>query len=487
MNLNPSFIIDKFLTTYLDVFTVDYFYRYIRSKGERITRSQAHDILNSSDFVFSLVGEEYITRAGVFTGRWFSFKPSKEEIKKRHIILGHRCMPFVNPNIAPDQICVCTPRKMVFPDETVFSMNLAMDVFALFGEGYVIPYLFNDAANKTKSIASLQYTNMPTEISLTSWPLDEIIEKKDFKYGDRLLCRVVDWANNEVEIIVQKNESKSEISKADIQREEWYSDFENGILASLKKNGPASSIEEQLAFLFLENERELCIENCGSSEEFLKHTKKIGFAPYGVESRIWQTGQSIPYIGPWNNEVSTEVLFSNISLVFAPQIIDCYLKNYIYESRRKHIKKTIDELINDIFPVSLKMSTTERKLLLLNIEKRHDIMKKEYNQFAEHENEPVRNRVITLFSQVSSLLCSIGCSGLKLEMFPQQELIILTQLFNHIERIIEELENVYLRDQLPLDDIQLSLEGMEDTFDEIFDTLNNSLEVNTYKSIKIVE
>ena len=487
MNFNSSFVIDEFFSTYRQVFTVDVFCRYVRSKGERITKSQARDILDASDFVFSLVGNEYITRAGVFTGRWFSFKPSKEEIKKRHIILGHRCMPFINPNISPDQICVSTSRKLILPDETVFSMNLAMDVFALFGEGYVIPYLFNDAANKDRSISSLQYNNLPTEISLTSWSLDEIIGRQDFKYGDRLLCRVVDWASNQIEIIVQKNESKSEISKADIQREEWYTDFENGILLSLQKNGPANSIEEQLAFLFLENERELCIENCGSAEEFLKHTKKIGFAPYGVESRIWRTGEAIPYIGQWNSEVSTEALFSNISLVFAPQIIDCYLKNYIYECHRKHSKKTIDELINDVFPVSLKMSPAERKLLLLNIEKRHDIIKKEYNQFAEHQNEPVRNRVITLFSQVSSLLCSIGCSGLKLEMFPQQELIILTQLFNHIERIIEELENVYLRDQLPLDDILLSLEGMEDTFEDIFDTLNNSLEVNTYKSIKIVE
>lgn len=487
MNLNSSFIIDKFLSTHLDVFTVDYFYRYIRSKGERITRSQAHDILNASDYVFSLVGEEYVTRAGVFTGRWFSFKPSKEEIKKRHIILGHRCMPFVNPNIPPDQIQVLNTHTQIVPDETVFSMNLAMDVFALFGEGYVIPYLFNDPANTKNTIASLQYNNLPSEITLTSWPLDDIIDHKDFKYGDRLLCRVVDWAHNEVEIVIQKNESKSEISKADIQREEWYSIFENGILASLQKNGPAGSIEEQLAFLFLENERELCIENCGSSEEFLKHTKKIGFAPYGVESRIWHTGQVIPYIGQWNQDVSSEVLFSNISLVFAPQIIDCYLKNYVYECRRKHTKKTIDQLINDIFPVSLKMSPTERKLLLLNIEKRHDIIKKEYNQFAEHKNEPVRNRIIDLFSQVSSLLCSIGCSGLKLELFPQQELIVLTQLFNHLERMIEELENVYLRDSLPIDDILLSLEGMEETFEDIFDTLNTSLEVNTYNSIKIVE
>ena len=487
MNLNSSFIIDEFLSTYREVFTVDFFYRYIRSKGERITKSQAQDILNASDYVFSLVGEEYVTRAGVFTGRWFSFKPSKEEIKKKHIILGHRCMPFINPNIPPDQIRIFNTQTFIMPEETVFSMNLAMDVFALFGEGYVIPYLFNDPANKNNSIASLQYNNLPQEITLTSWPLDEIVEHKDFKYGDRLLCRVIDWSRNEVQIIVQKNESKSEISKADIQREEWYTTFENGILASLQKNGPAGSIEEQLAFLFLENERELCIENCGSSEEFLKHTKKIGFAPYGVESRIWHTGQTIPYIGQWNKDVSAEVLFSNISLVFAPQIIDCYLKNYVYECRRKHSEKTINELINDIFPVSLKMSPAERKLLLLNIEKRHDIIKKEYNQFVEHDNEPVRNRILELFSQVSSLLCSIGCSGLKLEMFPQQELIILTQLFNHIERIIEELENVYLRDNLPIDDILLSLEGMEDTFEDIFDTLNTSLEVNTYNSIKIVE
>ena len=58
-------------------------------------------------------------------------------------------------------------------------------------------------------------------------------------------------------------------------------------------------------------------------------------------------------------DLSTETIDPQVEYVrindeFAPQIIDCYLKNYVYECRRKHSEKTINELINDIFPVSLK-------------------------------------------------------------------------------------------------------------------------------------
>lgn len=485
MSSDSSFVIDDFLSTYLNVFSVDDFCHYMKTQGERITKSQGLDILNTSPYVFSLVNEEYITRAGVFTGRWFSFKPTKEEIRKGYIILGHRCMPFVNPNISPDKIQLKVGKKIVFPFPSVFSMNTAMDVFALYGEGYVIPYIFGDMANTTTTISSTQY-NMPTEVKLTSWPIKQIAGSKGIRYGDRFLCRVVDWNQNIVEISVLRAEQKDAISKGDIQREEWYPLFEKGLLNSFDKNGPGDSIEEQLAFLFLENQQELCIENCGSAEEFLQHTKKIGFSYYGVESRIWRVGEQVPFIGKWNEEFSAEALFSNVSMIFFPQIIDGYIENFLYEQTKYHSKKTIDELLNEIFPTTLKMSPVERKAILLNIEKRHDIIKKNYNQFSEHKIAPIRKKVMSLFSQVSSLLCAIVFSGLKLDVFPQQELVMLTQLFKHIGRIIEEMENEFLRDRFPIDDVALSLEGMEDTFDDISVTLTRSLEVNTYKNIKIV-
>ncbi|MCQ2592070.1 MAG: hypothetical protein MJ188_04740 [Treponema sp.] len=486
MDLNYSLIIDEYFSTKMEVFTVDDCYKHLKSRGVKITKKQVFDLLNTSSKIFPLINQEYMTRAAVFTGKVFSFKPSKEEVRKGQILIGHRCMPFVNPELDPDKITVKVNGKIIESQSAVFSMNLAMDVFALFGEGYVIPYIFNDDANTKIQMSSLQY-GLPSEIRLTSWPLSEITEGEKFNYGDRIICKVEDWVQHIVEFGVLKPEDESCISNADFEREEWYSIFEKGLLNDFDKWGPCNSIEEQLATLYMENQDELCINNCGSVEEFLQHTRKIGFSNYGVESRIWRVGETVPYIGPWNDAESTEALFSDMSLIFTPYVIEAYLENHIYERENKINNQSFEELVDTIFPLSLKMPTAERKLILLNIEKRNDIIEKQYNQFSDYKIAPLRHRVIALFSQVSSLLCSIGCSGLKLEDFPQQELVVLTQLFNHTERIIEEIENVFMRDFFPIDDVELSLTGMEETFDEIVGTLQSSLEINTYKNIKILE
>ena len=363
-------------------------------------------------------------------------------------------------------------------------MNLALDTFALFGEGYVLPYIFNDHSNKKIPLSSVQY-GMPNEIELTAWPLSKITGGKAIKYGDRILGRVVDWAADIVELMVLPANASDELTADDLEREEWYQNFEKGLIDSFETSGPVASIEQQLAFLFLENQQELCIKNCGSAEEFLKHTKKIGFSPYGVESRIWYANKPVPYIGNWNKNASTESLFTNMTMIFSPQIIDSYIKNLLFEQREHNSKKTIAELITDIFPPTLKMTTQEHKLVLLNIEKRSDILNKVYNQFVDYKLAPVRKRILDLFSQVSYLLCAIGCSGLSLQDFPQQELVILVQLFSHVARIVE-MENDYLKDIFPMDDVVLSLDGMEETFDEIGEILKSSLDAITYNSIKIV-
>ena len=485
MDIDFSFIIDEFLSTYQQIFTLESFCKLIKMRGVKVTKDQAKELLETSDKVFTLVNSEYVTRAGVFTGRWFSFKPSMEEIQKGHIILGHRCMPFVNPDFSPDKIKVTNKKYVISSKAVSFSMNLAMDTFALFGEGYVIPYIFNDQSNTKTPLASVQY-GMPNEIELTAWPISKIIGGESIRFGDRILGKVIDWENNVVELSVLPA-SNTEITKADIEREEWYTNFENKLIESFETTGPSDSIEQQLAYLFLENQEELCIQSCGSSEEFLKHTKKIGFSPYGVESRIWYANKSVPYIGNWNKNFSAESLFTNMSLIFSPQIIDAYLEKFIFNAREKNSKDTLENLVDEIFPVTIKMTSAERKIVLLNIEKRHDILNKVYNQFADYKLAPIRQRVLDLFSQVSSLLCGIGCSGLKLEDFPQQELVILVQLFSHIARIVEEMENDFLQDVFPYDDVELSLEGMEETFAEIEGTLHNSLEAITYKNIQIIE
>ncbi len=484
-------IIAEYLADQDSIFTGDEFYRTLKNKGVKITKAQSEDILRSSDYVFPLIDNEYITRAGVFTGRWFSFKPTKEEVEKGYFIIGHRCMPFLNPDISPDSISVITKTfKEVDAESCVFTMNTAMDIFAFYGEGYVLPYIINDRANDKVQLASIQY-NLPSEIKLTAWPLKKLCPKGyKFRYGDRILCRVMDWNASIVEMSLQKNENLDgtlAVSESDLQREEWYTHFENGLLESFDRNGPSDSIEEQLAMLFLENQEELCIKNCGSSEEFLKHTRKIGFSSFGVESRIWKTGEDVPYIGEWNKEFSKEVIMSDISMTFSPQIIDAYLEDNIYKGETKKEVLDIPELTLKIFPSTLRMSPDERKLLLLNIEKRNDILKKEYKSFTDYPVAPIRQRMLDLLTDVSSLLCDIGCSGVNVELFPQQELVVLTQIFSHVIKMIEEVENVFMRENIPFDDLALSLDGMEDTFEGIYDTLYSALKEKRSKAFEILK
>lgn len=486
-NFESAQIIGEYLRNQTELFTTEDFCKAVKSKGVKISKAEATDILRSSDIVFPLVNNEFITRSGVFLGRWFSFKPTKEEVDKGFFMLGHRCMPFVNPEISPDNIDVVINGRLLPTYATEFTLNLAFDVFALFGEGYVIPYVFNDKSNTKVPLASVQY-NLPQDITLTAWAFDDIPGGKDFAYGDRILCRVTNWNESIIEMSVQKNEANGMcVSKAAIEREQWYSDFENGLLDSFDKNGPGSSIEEQLSLLFLENQETLCIKNCGSCEEFLKHTKKIGFSPFGVETRIWRTGEPVPYIGEWNKIHQKEMILSDMAMTFSPQVIDAYLENGIYEEKNGKKPESVEEICKKIFPSSLKMSGEERRLILLNIEKRNDILKANYNQFSDIKIAQIRKRILNIFSDVSLLLCDIGNSGVDAIDFPQQELVVLSQLFGHIARLLEEVENVVLREQFPINDVALSLDGMEDTFEGIYGTLKNSLEANRRKGFGIVE
>ena len=490
MDFTTNSTIEEYLTQQLDVFTADDFYKYLKSHNVKISKSESKELLQVSEYVFSLVNNEFVTKAGVFTGRWFSFKPSREEVEKGTILIGHRCIPFVNPELPPDSITVMSEGNIVESCSQTFSMNLAMDTFALYGEGYILPYIFNDKSNTSLALSSVQYS-MPQDITLTAWPLNKIKGGADFKYGDRILCRVIDWGDCIVDMAAQSSGlSGMVISDEAVQREAWYTYFENGLLESFDRHGPASSIEEQLSFLFLENQEQLCIKSCGSTEEFLAHTSKIGFEPYGVETRIWRKGEQVPYTGKWNGlGLDRGMLLTDMALTLTPRVIDAILEDRIYDEHcgKKNEEADFEDVIKKIFPKMAMISASERRLVLLNIEKRNDILEKMYNQFSDYPIAQMRKRILGLFTRVSELFCEIGGSGIAVEDFPQQELVILSQLYSHVVRLLEEVENVYIRPQFPSDDVSLSLDGMEETFDEISGILFSSLESNRFKGFEIVK
>ena len=183
------------------------------------------------------------------------------------------------------------------------------------------------------------------------------------------------------------------------------------------------------------------------------------------------------------------MLLTDMALTLTPKVIDAILEDRIYDKRRgkKDIAEDFEDVIKKIFPNMAMISSAERRLVLLNIEKRNVILEKMYNQFSDYPIAELRKRILGLFTRVSELFCEIGGSGVAADNFPQQELVILSQLYSHAVRLLEEVENVYMRPQFPTDDVSLSLEGMEETFEDISGTLFSALECNRFKGFEIVK
>jgi len=454
-----------FLGSKMEPFTAQDFQSYLKKNKFKISLNEILSFLTSSEIVFPLVNERFLTYAGAFTGRWFSFKPTKEEIQGRFFIPGHRFIPFFDPTKRPYNAIVCFNNEEVEKTSGTVSMNTALDIHALYGEGYSIPILLEDPASNNIPFSSLQY-GLPTTVTLTAFSLDPYIEA-GLEFGDRILCRIIDWKNGIIDTKIKKEKHTSlKINFADMVQQDWYSDFEEGLLNKIDRHGPGRSIQQQLALLFLEDQGKLCTENCGSCEEFLQHTTKIGFSTYGIESRIWKIHENVPFVGPWNREAVNQLPFPILAQLSDETVLTCYIKDMIY---KKESLDSAENLFKKVYPPMLTFTDMEKEFVMLHLEKRIDIVKKTFNRFNDFPFGGGRHEIICFFNRIMTLIARITTSNVPMEDLPQQDLVMLSQIADHVNGFLEELEGAPAQAEIELDDILASLRGMSDVFDGIED------------------
>ena len=78
---------------------------------------------------------------------------------------------------------------------------------------------------------------------------------------------------------------------------------------------------------------------------------------------------------------------------------------------------------------------------------------------------------MALYSALVGLICELDSCGLNADVFPQQDLVILSQLFAHTGRLIEVLLYQESMSESDLSSASASLEGMEYSFEDIEEVL----------------
>lgn len=472
MNILIENFLDEFISTYPDPFSADEISALLQLTGFKIKPDDISEILDADPRVFSLQKKQYLTRAGAFTGSFFSFVPMQQEIEQGVFVPGDRFIPFVNFDELSFSLNFRFKEKNLSKKPFKTDCNTARDLFCLYGDEFSAQYINSDPACKSLHIAENNF-ELPFHLTLTGVSLEPILAETDFKYGDRIVCRLIDWQHGiiDIEPVLTHKLNPFQIGDEDIERQKWYDCLERALLDSFDRIGPCSGIEEQLANVFYEERNTLCVPSCGSVHEFLDKTKSVSLELFGVETRLWRKGEDVPAVGKWNKHEYEDK--SGVAPFFAlPDfIIDCYLKDQLYAK-----KDDSDEIVKKIIPENILVSEEERTRLKLQIERRNAIIRRNYNWFADFANGSIRHRALELFSQVSSLVCELDCNDKELRMFPQQELVTLSQLYTHISRILEMLSSDTECGEDESYAMQISIEGMEMNFEDLKPIILSELE-----------
>ncbi|MBQ2315333.1 MAG: hypothetical protein II187_10600 [Treponema sp.] len=492
MGVQAENFADQFLRTYCNVFTARELEKYCAHAGIRVSSQEVTEYLETSPLVFRLERGRYLTKAGAFTGELFSIKPTVQEFDQRILIPGDRCLPFVDSEMASSALSFCTNERRLPIKTGEFDADSAIDMFMLFGEEYAPQYIAADPANSREDFLRTDF-DMPNRVKLTGVDLTPLIEKQGMQRGDRLLCYVEDWNAGVVNVMVMHDGNNTfDCGERGERRLEWYTMLENALLESFQQDGPCTTIEEQLSFVFFEYREQLCVPDSGSVEEFLnRYAKKVGIGQFGVETRLWRKGEDVPAVGPWNSASLDAVEQRAQALqrlergmtyfVVQPEVLDQYILDMYY-----HHGADLQALIDRIYPSDYTFHRGERAYVMLNMSQRDAILQKSYNWFSDQATGRVREEAVALMTKVNALMYRIDCCLGPVKDLPQQELVILSQLYSHLLRILQSVaRDEYIEEDFA--SLMLSLEGMRWNFEDIEGVLNAALDEQHRSSFKVMK
>ena len=483
-------LVVKFLRTYTHPFSLSEMKKVFEACGIDAEAEDIQIYLASSPNVLQLSNNKFLTHAGAFTSEIFSIMPTAAEISQGVLVPGDRCMPFVESDRISASLKFYINGKKIPSKVGTFDSDDAIDMFMLFGEEYATQYIAADPANSSLNMAERDF-ELPNTVQLTGIDLNFLAQKYNYHKGDRILCCVSDWDKGKLNVMVlHSSDSPFDHGAVGEKRLEWYALLEKKLIESFNKSGPLDSIESQIIDVFYNNRSKLCVPYCGSMEEFMnRYSKKVAFGHYGVESRLWHKDQDVPAFGEWNMESALctgnqkkGLSYEEYTLAIVPPVVmDQFICDCCFKKEKDIVPSFVKFLFNDDF----NFSDSVFDELGLNMKERSTIISQNYNWFADQILGPVRSRCLELYKNISGLIRRIDYNGRSFLDFPSTELVILLQLHEHILKMLDGLSFESQAEEVA-DNMLLSLDGMEWSFEEISGALERALVKEQRNQFKIV-
>jgi len=428
--------------------------------------------INSRNLAFSTGKNRWVSRRGFFEPLPFVISPTRLELVNGILIPGHRCVPFTNASLLPQEYIFFWQGSPVPYTTTEGPPEEFYPFYSIFGEEYAPQYVARDNDENEAAFNSDPYDD-PPEVSVKTLDMRNIYREAAFVPGDRFTVRTLDWKRGVFEL---KKTGRDEWDMAELQ--DWVQAAEDGFEEAFNHLGPASCTEEQLAYAYWHGSSRMRELPAYSLEEFLyKKTEKIETVPYGIESRFWYAGREIPDrkgLDEGNSrpdKTPVEEMLYKLNIPVSEYVIQSYVRDSLY---RENGDASL--VIERLIPASVELDNRDKKLLASYIKGVLDEFRNFYNRFSDKGMGPIRSRMGELHTAVIDLAARLRKGDIDLTWLPRHTFIILSQMQNHTACVMEDLNIDQPPPEAELAAMDGSLDSMIETYEDIKELIDEALD-----------
>ncbi len=476
----------EFLENTDTVFSIDEIVSFIRlidtsGRTKRLAEEIASFII-ARNLAFPLKKKTYISRRGCFESARFVINPSRLEIMNGILIPGHRCIPFANPAVLPHEYSFYWQGKLIPKTSTEGAPEEFYPYYTLFGEEYTPQYVARDNPENEEAFNSSMYED-PPEISIKTLDMSTIFRTSGFVPGDVFVVTCIDWqkAVFELEHVTAGSWSKRELYA-------WMEEAEAAFQKAFSRHGACHSVEEQISYAYWYGGNRMRDVPAYALDDFLyNQTAKTEIVPYGIETRFWFAGKEIPDLedlranqGPPDRTPIEDILYDN-GIPVSEYVIQSYVRDALFRN-----DDNVEHITDCVVPPSIVLPFDQRKYITSYIEEVYEEFSKEYSLFADKTAGAIRKRICELHTAVVDHAARIKNFGIDRSWLPKHAFVIFAQIQEHAAGILEDLDTDTEPDAADLEAMDNSLDSLLETYEEMKDLIEKSIESFRRYTISIV-
>ena len=460
---------------------VSYVQKLDSEKINRLTK-EAEAFINERNLAFRTGKKQWASRRSFFEPLSFVITPTRLELANGILIPGHRCIPFANPNLLPQEYCFHWRDSPIPLTTTEGPPEDFYPFYSVFGEEYAPQYVARDNEANEEAFNSDPYDD-PPEVSITTFDLRNVYMELAFVPGDRFLVKTLDWKDG---IFSIEKVGKDEWKQADLDL--WLSAAEDGFEESFRKLGTASSTEEQIAYAYWYGSARMREIPAYSLEDFLYNkTSKIETTAYGIETRFWYAGREIPDLkcldlgNARSDRTPVEEALYKLKIPISEFGVQSYIRDSLY---RDNGDKAL--IMARLVPSSADADNRDMEVLSEYVETVVEEFRNGFSPFSDKAVGPLRQRACELHTAVIDLAARLGYSDIDLSWLPRHTFIILSQIQNHAAGLMEDMDIDEPPLEAELEAIESSLDSMIETYEEIKELIDESMNSFRRNSFSVI-